>query len=204
MLNTFKNILAVLDQALPDPLGEFPQGFGITIGVIQDEKTLHAGSFYQEMALNPRTLRNRLPVGDRCGAADHNPSAHLQMFQHCIADRSSCVVVIYVNTFRAGFSQRQIKIIRFVINRCVIAKFITTYPCFFRPTRDTDRAATFYFSGIVNEIKSTEARRVFANILPVETAHFTTYKNVLAALKGESQFQPAINGALFEELTSGL
>jgi hypothetical protein len=66
------------------------------------------------------------------------------------------------------------------------------------------RAATFYFSGIVNEIKSTEARRVFANILPVETAHFMTYKNVLATLKGESQFLPAIDGSIFEELSSGL
>jgi hypothetical protein len=66
------------------------------------------------------------------------------------------------------------------------------------------RAATFYYSGIVNEIKSTEARRVFANILPVETAHFTTYKNVLATLKGESQFLPAIDGSLFDQLTSGL
>jgi hypothetical protein len=66
------------------------------------------------------------------------------------------------------------------------------------------RAATFYFSGIVNEIKSAEARRVFANILPVETAHFVTYKNVLATLKGESQFLPAIDAAIFESLSSGL
>lgn len=59
------------------------------------------------------------------------------------------------------------------------------------------QAATFYFSGIVNEIKSSAARRVFANILPVETAHFVTFKNVLG-------FDPAINGYIFEDLTSGL
>ena len=59
------------------------------------------------------------------------------------------------------------------------------------------QAATFYFSGIVNEITSSEARRVFANILPVETAHFVTYKNILG-------FAPAINAAIFEDLTSGL
>jgi hypothetical protein len=59
------------------------------------------------------------------------------------------------------------------------------------------QAATFYFSGIVNQIKSVEARRVFANILPVETAHFVTYKNVLG-------YTPAIDGYTFEDLTSGL
>ena len=58
-------------------------------------------------------------------------------------------------------------------------------------------AATFYFSGIVNQIQSVEARRVFANILPVETAHFTTYKGAL-------NYTPAINSPVFEELTSGL
>jgi rubrerythrin len=58
-------------------------------------------------------------------------------------------------------------------------------------------AATFYFSGIVNEVKSPDARRVFANILPVETAHFVTYKNVLG-------FNPAIDGSLFADLSSGL
>lgn len=59
------------------------------------------------------------------------------------------------------------------------------------------QAAVFYFTGIVNQITSPEARRVFANILPVETAHFITYKNALG-------FQPAIDGAIFENLTSGL
>lgn len=59
------------------------------------------------------------------------------------------------------------------------------------------QAATFYFSGIVNQIQSVEARRVFANILPVETAHFTFYKNVLG-------YTPAINSPIFENLTSGL
>ena len=59
------------------------------------------------------------------------------------------------------------------------------------------QAATFYFSGIVNQIQSVEARRVFANILPVETAHFVTYKSVLG-------YTPAIDGAIFEDLTSGL
>jgi hypothetical protein len=58
-------------------------------------------------------------------------------------------------------------------------------------------AATFYFSGIVNQIKSEQARRVFANILPVETAHFVTFKNVLG-------FSPAIDGSMFENLSSGL
>ena len=58
-------------------------------------------------------------------------------------------------------------------------------------------AATFYYSGIINEIKTADARRVFANILPVETAHFVTYKNVLG-------FEETIDGALFSELTSGL
>jgi hypothetical protein len=58
-------------------------------------------------------------------------------------------------------------------------------------------AATFYFSGIVNQIKSEQARRVFANILPVETAHFVTFKNVLG-------FSPAIDGSLFQNLSSGL
>jgi len=59
------------------------------------------------------------------------------------------------------------------------------------------QAATFYFSNIVTAIKSPSARTVFANILPVETAHFTTYKHVLG-------YTPAINGSLFEDLTSGL
>jgi len=59
------------------------------------------------------------------------------------------------------------------------------------------QAATFYFSGIVNQIQSVEARRVFANILPVETAHFTAYKSAL-------NYTPAINSPIFEELTSGL
>ena len=58
-------------------------------------------------------------------------------------------------------------------------------------------AASFYFSGIVNEIQSIEARRVFANILPVETAHFVTYKSVLG-------YNPAIDGSFFEDLSSGL
>jgi rubrerythrin len=58
-------------------------------------------------------------------------------------------------------------------------------------------AATFYFSGIVNQIQSVEARRVFANILPVETAHFTAFKSAL-------NYTPAINSHIFEELTSGL
>ena len=40
------------------------------------------------------------------------------------------------------------------------------------------QAATFYFSGIENQIQSVEARRVFANILPVETAHLVTYKTL--------------------------
>ena len=59
------------------------------------------------------------------------------------------------------------------------------------------QAATFYFSGIVNQIQSVEARRVFANILPVETAHLVTYKNVMG-------YTPAIDGSIFEKLTSGL
>jgi hypothetical protein len=59
------------------------------------------------------------------------------------------------------------------------------------------QAASFYFSNIITAIKSTSALKVFANILPVETAHFTTYKNVLG-------YTPAINGSLFEDLTSGL
>jgi len=59
------------------------------------------------------------------------------------------------------------------------------------------QAASFYFSNIITAIKSASALKVFANILPVETAHFTTYKNVLG-------YTPAINGSLFEDLTSGL
>lgn len=59
------------------------------------------------------------------------------------------------------------------------------------------RAASFYFSGVVNQIRTAEARRVFANILPVETAHFVTYKNAL-------NLTPAIDGAIFEDMTSGL
>ena len=59
------------------------------------------------------------------------------------------------------------------------------------------QAATFYFSGITNQIQSTEARRLFANILSVETAHFVTYKNVLG-------YNPAINSHVFEKLVSGL
>ena len=59
------------------------------------------------------------------------------------------------------------------------------------------QAATFYFSNIVTAIKSASALKVFANILPVETAHFNTYKNVLG-------YTPAIDGAFFEDLTSGL
>ena len=59
------------------------------------------------------------------------------------------------------------------------------------------QAATFYFSGIVNQIQSVEARRVFTNILPVETAHLVTYKSVMG-------YTPAIDGSIFEKLTSGL
>jgi hypothetical protein len=59
------------------------------------------------------------------------------------------------------------------------------------------QAATFYFSNIVTAIKSSAALRVFANILPVETAHFINYKNILG-------YTPAIDGAIFEEITSGL
>jgi hypothetical protein len=59
------------------------------------------------------------------------------------------------------------------------------------------QAATFYFSNIVTAIKSPQARTVFANILPVETAHFTAYKSALG-------YAPAIDGAIFENMTSGL
>ncbi len=58
------------------------------------------------------------------------------------------------------------------------------------------QAATFYFSGIVNEVKNTDVRKVFANILPVEVAHMVTYKSVLGR-------NPAIDAALFENLTTG-
>jgi len=57
-------------------------------------------------------------------------------------------------------------------------------------------AATFYFSGIVNTVRNTDLRKVFANILPIEVAHMITYKNVLGRT-------PAIDGAIFENLTDG-
>jgi hypothetical protein len=58
------------------------------------------------------------------------------------------------------------------------------------------QAATFYFSGIVNEVKNTDVRKVFANIMPVEVAHMVTYKTVLGR-------NPAIDADLFENLTMG-
>ena len=58
------------------------------------------------------------------------------------------------------------------------------------------QAATFYFSGIVNEVKNTDVRKVFANIMPVEVAHMVTYKTVLGR-------NPAIDADIFENLTMG-
>jgi len=58
------------------------------------------------------------------------------------------------------------------------------------------QAATFYFSGIINEVKNTDVRKVFANIMPVEVAHMITYKSVLGR-------NPAIDADIFENLTMG-
>jgi hypothetical protein len=45
LLDTFKNVFAVPNHALPYPLGKLLQGFGKTVGVIKNDKTLHACSF---------------------------------------------------------------------------------------------------------------------------------------------------------------
>jgi hypothetical protein len=58
------------------------------------------------------------------------------------------------------------------------------------------QAASFYFSGIVNQVTDASVRKVFANIMPVEVAHMVTYKNVLGRT-------PAIDGSIFELLTVG-
>ena len=56
---------------------------------------------------------------------------------------------------------------------------------------------TEFVKKLRKEIKSEQARRVFANILPVETAHFVTYKNVLG-------YNPPIDGSIFTDMSSGL
>ena len=58
------------------------------------------------------------------------------------------------------------------------------------------QAATFYFSGIVNQVKNTDVRKVFANIMPIEVAHMVTYKSVLGRV-------PALDADIFENLTMG-
>src|SRR4051794_33841281 len=65
-----EKFLAVAQPPLAHPRAELPHRLLVALDEVEDDEALHARALHQEMALDARALRRRVPVRDRCGAAD--------------------------------------------------------------------------------------------------------------------------------------
>ena len=87
MFEAVGNLFAVTELSVADPFGETFDRLHVAVLVIEDDKAGHPRTLNQDMTLDPRTERRRVPASDRSGAADHHPRADRQTSHHRVADR---------------------------------------------------------------------------------------------------------------------
>src|SRR5690349_13810522 len=75
LLEAFENVLAVAELALADPLRELRHGLLRAVLVVEDEEAFHARALDEEMPLDARTRRPRVPARHRGGAANDDAGA---------------------------------------------------------------------------------------------------------------------------------
>src|SRR3954452_9583551 len=88
--DTFLNILAITQLPLPNPIREPSDPFLKAVRIIKYEQTAEACSFYKYMPLDARTLRERVPAGNRCSASNHYTRSSGQLRINRVADQQYC------------------------------------------------------------------------------------------------------------------
>jgi hypothetical protein len=73
MFNAVGNLFAVTELPFADPFGETFDRLHVAVLVIEDEKAGHPRALDQNMTLDARTERRRVPACDRSGAGRSPP-----------------------------------------------------------------------------------------------------------------------------------
>src|SRR6266478_752859 len=75
MFDAVGNLLEVAELPVADPLGETFDRLHVAVLIIENDEAGHPRTFDQNMPLDARTERRRVPACDRSGTADHHPRA---------------------------------------------------------------------------------------------------------------------------------
>ena len=122
-LDTVLDVLSIGKPALAHPACEPRDRLLVAMQVVEGEEAGHLRALDQDMALDARAQRRRVPARDGGRAADHDARANREMVQHRVADAAGGVVEIDVHAVRGRpRPARRRSSCRLVVDRRVVAE----------------------------------------------------------------------------------
>src|SRR5258707_8038713 len=130
MFDAVGNVFAVTELPIADPFGKTFDRLHVAVLVIEDDKAGHPRTLDQDITLDPRTERRRVPASDRSGAADHHPRADRQTSHHGVADRTRGIVEITIDSIGACRCKLFVDgMAHLVVNGNVVPEFVEAAFC---------------------------------------------------------------------------
>src|SRR5260370_1402134 len=122
LIDTVEHVLKVAQLARAQPARQVVERDVLVFGVVGDNEAFHAGALDEQVPLDARALRRRIPARDRRRSANDDARANVQMVVDRIADRAGGAVEVDIHATLAGGCKLLRAVRRLVVDGCVEAE----------------------------------------------------------------------------------
>ncbi len=110
LLDATQNVLRVPNLALPHPFGKGTDRFREPWRVIGRQKPAHASPLDNEVPFRTGTCIPGIPARIRSGSTNHGTGADSTLSHHRVTNRTRGIVVVDIDSIRAGGVKLSVKI----------------------------------------------------------------------------------------------
>src|SRR6266850_5375462 len=159
LFDAFQHVFGIAQSSIANPLGQARKGLFEPRRVVEDDESLHACTLDQQVTLGPRASGPGIPARDRRGSANDHARADGEVAKNRVADLSTGIVEIDIDTSWAGCRECGCQIVALVVDRRIVAEQLAALGDLRGPARNTDGPATGDFRDLTDRRAHRAGRR---------------------------------------------